>query len=308
MQVLSEIDELFILLQCPFRSLRNEFIAYKLEDYDASPHLLTIPLNRALFFQVVLNLGESMQIVSNESTLTTRVCTLSFFSPFHITAFTQVSHMNGLCFMFSESFVNRSFQNEQFHKDFPFFWSNQNHFFMGKENASTFLGIGEKIVTEYQNRGPFSENIIRDYLHVFLLEAKRIVQSTKVVEDNSSEYRLLQQFYALVNNSFPMLRSVERAAGILHVTPAHLWLAVKKLTNQAPLEIINHRVITEAKSLLLQSDMTISEIGYSLQFREKSHFTRFFKNIAGMTPVEYVKCRSAQTPVLLPHVTKLRGH
>jgi len=160
---------------------------------------------------------------------------------------------------------------------------------MGKERAAIFLEIGEKIIKEYRNQGPFSENIIRDYLHVFLLESKRITQSTSVVEDNSSEYHLLQQFYALVNNSFPMLRSVERAAGILHVTPAHLWWAVKKLTNQSPLEIINHRIMTEAKSLLLQSDMTISEIGYSLQFREKSHFTRFFKNIAGITPLEYAR-------------------
>src|SRR5208337_1545195 len=100
MHVLSEIDELFILLRCPFRSQRNEFIAYRLEDYDASPHLLTMPLHRALFFQVVLNLEESMQIMSNESRLTTRTCTLSFYSPFHITTFTQVGHVKGVCFLF----------------------------------------------------------------------------------------------------------------------------------------------------------------------------------------------------------------
>jgi AraC family transcriptional activator of pobA len=55
----------------------------------------------------------------------------------------------------------------------------------------------------------------------------------------------------------------------------------------SPLEIINQRLLTEAKSLLLQSDLTISEFGYYLQFKEKSHFTRFFKNLTGIPPVDY---------------------
>jgi len=42
----------------------------------------------------------------------------------------------------------------------------------------------------------------------------------------------------------------------------------KKAYGESPSEIINHRVLTEAQSLLLHSSLTISEIGFYLGFKE----------------------------------------
>ena len=289
MRVISEIDQLFILAQSPFRSLKNEFIAYRLEDYDEYPHLPSLPPSRTLFYQIRMNLNGAMNFISNGSRLVTSHCMLSFISPLHITTFEQVGRTRGLCFLFSESFMNDAFQNEHFRTEFSFFWTNQNHFFIEEENIPLFLQIGERIINEYKNQQVLAEKIIKDYLHIFLLEAKRITKNTNIIEDRSSDFRLLQQFYKLVNSSLPLLRSVDKAAGILCVTPARLWLVVKKLTHQSPLEIINQRILTEAKSLLIQSELTISEIGYYLQFKEKSHFTRFFKNLTGIPPIDWVR-------------------
>jgi AraC family transcriptional activator of pobA len=289
MRVISEIDQLFILAQSPFRSRKNEFIAYKLEEYDEYPHLASMPPSRTLFYQIRMHMNGAMQCICNGSRLENTHCTLSFISPFHITTFEQVGKTRGLCFLFSESFMNYAFQNEHFRNEFSFFWTNQNHFFIDEKDTPLFLQIGEKIIHEYKNQEAFAEKIIKDYLHIFLLEAKRITKFTSAVEDRSSDFRLLQQFYKLINSSDPLLRSVDKAAGVLCVTPAHLWCVVKRLTNQSPLEIINQRLLTEAKSLLIQSHLTISEIGYYLQFKEKSHFTRFFKNLTGLPPVDWVR-------------------
>jgi AraC family transcriptional activator of pobA len=289
MRVISEIDQLFILAQSPFRSLKNEFIAYRLEEYDAYPHLPSLPPSRTLFYQIRMNMNGAMNFISNGSRLVTRHCTLSFISPFHITTSEQVGRTRGMCFLFSESFMNDAFQNEHFRNEFSFFWTNQNHFFIEEENTPLFLQIGERIINEYKNQQALSEKIIKDYLHIFLLEAKRVTKINSIIEDRSSDFRLLQQFFKLVNSSLPLLRSVDKAAGILCVTPAHLWLVVKKFTLQSPLEIINQRLLTEAKSLLVQSELTISEIGYHLQFKEKSHFTRFFKNLTGIPPMDWVR-------------------
>jgi AraC family transcriptional activator of pobA len=289
MRVISEIDQLFILAQSPFRSLKNEFIAYRLEEYDQHPHLSSLPPSRTLFYQIRMNMNGSVKFICNGSRLVTRSCTLSFISPFHITTYEQMGGIRGLCFLFSESFMNDAFHNEHFHDEFSFFWTNQNHFFIDEEDTRLFLQIGERILQEYKNQHDFAEKIIKDYLHIFLLEAKRIAKCNRVMEDHSHDFRLLQQFYKLVNSSLPLLRSVDKAAGILCVTPARLWCIVKKLTNQSPLEIINQRLLSEAKSLLIQSEMTISEIGYYLEFKEKSHFTRFFKNLTGLPPVDWVR-------------------
>jgi AraC-like DNA-binding protein len=52
-------------------------------------------------------------------------------------------------------------------------------------------------------------------------------------------------------------------------------------------EIIETRKLIEAKNLLLNSDKTISEIGYELGFNEKSYFTNVFKKKSGQTPSEF---------------------
>jgi AraC-like DNA-binding protein len=52
-------------------------------------------------------------------------------------------------------------------------------------------------------------------------------------------------------------------------------------------EIVETRKLTEAKNLLLHTDMTVAEIGYELGYNEKAYFTRVFKKKAGMTPTEF---------------------
>ena len=51
--------------------------------------------------------------------------------------------------------------------------------------------------------------------------------------------------------------------------------------------IIQNRLIQEAKARLLQTSDTIYEIALSLNFREESYFSRFFKNMTGESPVQY---------------------
>jgi AraC-like DNA-binding protein len=177
----------------------------------------------------------------------------------------------------------------EFQKEFPFFWTNENIFYLQPENAKILQELGQKIMYEYEHNHLFSENIIRDYLHIFLTEIKRIIHRVDAIVDNSAEYILLRQFFLLVNNRYPLVRTVEYVAGSLGVTPARLWLAVKRLTGQTPSEIINKRMVVEAQSLLRHSSLTVSEIADLLNFKEKSHFTRFFKNLTGMSPIEYVR-------------------
>ena len=75
------------------------------------------------------------------------------------------------------------------------------------------------------------EYIIRDYLHIFLIEIKRIIHRVDAIVDNSAEYILLRQFFLLVNNRYPLVRTVEYVAGSLGVTPARLWLAVSEIAD-----------------------------------------------------------------------------
>jgi AraC-like DNA-binding protein len=52
---------------------------------------------------------------------------------------------------------------------------------------------------------------------------------------------------------------------------------IKHHTGKTPSEIIQNKIIMEAKLQLMSTDKTIAEIGYDLGF--PTYFTRLFKNL-----------------------------
>jgi len=290
MHIIPDINRYLAFLQSPMRSHTNEFIAYRLEEYDEQPHIYSMNCVKTLFYRIVIILNDSMDfIINNGSLQTSKAYTLCFISPFHYVSFRQKSNLQGQSFQFSESFIQCAYESTRFHRDFPFFWSDHNFFFINEQEARPLIQLGEKILDEYDPPSRLSENFIRDYLHIFLLKVKRIIGVNEAVEDSSADFLLFRQFFMMVNQSQPPVRTVESAARILCVTPARLWSIVKRLSGQTPLQIINQRVLREAQRMLLHSDLNVSEVGYHLQFREKPHFTRFFKNLTGIGPLEYIR-------------------
>ena len=60
-------------------------------------------------------------------------------------------------------------------------------------------------------------------------------------------------------------------------------------------EYINHLRIEDAKALLSYSDLTITEIAYSVGFSDSNYFTEVFKKLTGMTPSAYAKQSTAKS-------------
>ena len=54
-------------------------------------------------------------------------------------------------------------------------------------------------------------------------------------------------------------------------------------------DLIRDRVLLEAKRLLTNADMSVTEIAYDLNFQDNSYFNRFFKKNVGVTPDEFRK-------------------
>jgi AraC-like DNA-binding protein len=65
----------------------------------------------------------------------------------------------------------------------------------------------------------------------------------------------------------------------------------KQITGLSPKQLQTNYKISIAKSLLAQTNKTISEISDKLTFYDVSHFTRIFTRQAGMSPNEYRKSK-----------------
>ena len=62
---------------------------------------------------------------------------------------------------------------------------------------------------------------------------------------------------------------------------------IKEKTGDSALQWIVRMVITEAKQLLEESDLSIKEIADQLNFPTQSFFGKYFKQYVGVSPKEY---------------------
>jgi AraC-like DNA-binding protein len=141
---------------------------------------------------------------------------------------------------------------------------------------------------EYRQPTP-DLSIIRHLLSALftMIEAER--KKTGAPNNGTMQSTTFRNFLRLLEEHYKKPEGVNFYAEKLFMTPRNLNLICQQILQQSVSEIIETRKLTEAKNLLITTDMTIAEIGYELGFKEKSYFTHVFKKKAGITPSDFRK-------------------
>jgi len=113
-------------------------------------------------------------------------------------------------------------------------------------------------------------------------------QHQVIVNDN----RTLTYFNAFqkeITQTIDGTKKIQAYAKKLNITTVHLNRICQSLVQKSALQIVHEKLITQAKKHLLYSNKTISEIAYSLNFKDPSHFSKFFKKMVGVSPRSFRK-------------------
>jgi AraC family transcriptional activator of pobA len=100
---------------------------------------------------------------------------------------------------------------------------------------------------------------------------------------------LFTQFRQLLSHNYMNEHRLDFYAAQLHLTPKSLSAAIKKETGKPAGKWIDDTIILEAKVLLQNPTLTVSQVSDILNFSDQSVFGKFFKANAGLSPVEYRK-------------------
>lgn len=76
-------------------------------------------------------------------------------------------------------------------------------------------------------------------------------------------------------------------AEYFEVDSKYLARRFKKETNETIKNYINRKKVEEAKRIMQSSQMALIDIASNLSFNDQSHFTKVFKEYAGITPKQY---------------------
>ena len=82
-------------------------------------------------------------------------------------------------------------------------------------------------------------------------------------------------------------RSVGAYAETIGISPDRLHDICRRKLAKTPSQLVQERVVHEARLRLERSALTVEQVANSLGFRDVGHFSRFFKSKAGLPPATY---------------------
>ncbi len=158
-----------------------------------------------------------------------------------------------------------------------------------REHFGQVLGLLQR---EYAASGLERVDIVRTYLSLILQYARRVFvdeHGSEAPEDGvgRSASEQIKRFTALVEEHFRSVHSVSRYASMLFITPSHLNDLCQKALGKSAGELIQERIILEAKRLLFYSEDSVKEIAFTLNFADPSYFGRFFRKNTGASPGDF---------------------
>lgn len=81
-------------------------------------------------------------------------------------------------------------------------------------------------------------------------------------------------------------------AKLLFIAPRHLTNTIKLTTGKSPCDIMEERMVVEAESLLLNTELPIADISFRFGYNDTTNFIKFFKGMTGITPLQFRKAHS----------------
>lgn len=256
----------------------------KMYDWEIKEHLHT-----ELFQVFIIAEGEGIIISENKELKLIGPCIVTIpTNSFH--GFVFQPDIKGEVITFSESFLENIF------KDFPKVLLGINRFnlLLFTDKIQAFQQIFQyktEIVKELYDDNLEKNTVIQSLFQLFFIYLYRFSVSQKqtIAQSDNRTLQYFQAFQKSIKKSLHETKSISQYAKELNITSVHLNRICQSLVQKSALEIVQDYLINEAKKYLLNTNYSVSEVSYFLNFKDPAYFTRLFKKQTGVTPTDFRK-------------------
>jgi AraC family transcriptional activator of pobA len=212
--------------------------------------------------------------------------------PTVIRYFTKSSdHLKMEVIFFKDTFLLERYADLFFLFKYDFFGNNGLHVLPLKESYFTKINkIFELIQLTKLAGSHYEDELVRNYIFSLVYEIDSYYRElTSEFSSSLNVHPLFAKFRQLLNANYMQEHQLEFYASHLYLTPKSLSAAIKKITGRPAGKWIDDAIILEAKVLLQNNTLTVSQISEILNFSDQSVFGKFFKANTNLSPIEYRK-------------------
>lgn len=201
--------------------------------------------------------------------------------------------VGGIYILFNEEFVRYNRKNYVPLKEYRLF--NNPDFksliTVTADEKAKLNNITTLIFSELGAPDDYSQDIVLNLLHLFLLESRRIFDrqydEPRETEPDETPDATIIRFKQLIEENYTELKNVSPYAEMLHISATCLNELSKRTTGITAGELIRDRVIDETKRLLYSTNRSGKEIAFQLGFDDPAYFSRFFRKYTRLTLKEF---------------------
>lgn len=224
-------------------------------------------------------------------------CSMIFTSPNQVLEFNeayQPKDDNCWTIVFHKDLIRKSELGKYIDAYGYFSYISNEALHLSEEERKTITNIADKIEQEYGNNiDAHSQTLIISNLELLLNYCTRFYDRqfytrTNLNQDFVSDFeQILKSYYKEEKQLELGIPSVQYCANEMNMSPRYLSDLLRKETGKSTQDHIHHFIIEQAKTKLLNSKDSASEIAYALGFEYSQYFSKMFKKNTLMSPKEY---------------------
>ncbi|VXB59830.1 AraC family transcriptional regulator [Flavobacterium sp. 9AF] len=251
--------------------------------------------NRRLYYKISLIKGKNLVEYADKTILIEQQGIL-FASPKIPYRYTALdNNQQGMFCVFTKEFMSKSKMGLHI-DELPIYQPSSDFIYqLDDKQYLEIEAIFKKMDTELSSDYEYKYDLLRNILMQLIHTGQKLKPIVSMQSTTNAASRITTLFIELLERQFPIendaqkvvLRNPIEFATILGVHTNHLNKVLKETTGRSTSDIINARIVEEAKILLKQTQWNVSEIAYTLGFDEVAHFSNFFKKKTNLSPLKF---------------------
>lgn len=241
-----------------------------------------------VYFIALLHEGE-IQVKSDLVAHTLQAPALFAMAPAVMRKFVQGSrNFRSEVIFFEKAFFLQPLSDATFLDKYPCFYERDHHLLpLDAPTYQDLCGHLDLIRKQAARPTQYSSDIVRNVLHIILLEIATLPTAPPAEAGYSHNRLIYSVFRQNLEKHFLTERRVSFYAYAQHLSSKYFSGVIQQQTGKTASELIDERVLLEARALLQNKELTISQIAAMLNFEDASYFGKYFKNLAGTSPLNY---------------------
>jgi AraC-like DNA-binding protein len=252
------------------------------------------PVLQADYFSFILTKEGSGVYYLDDNKFTFDSKTIYFTNPGHIKSYELNESKDAFIITLSDKFLRENVHLE-IYEEFPFLLAEKAPpMKLTQDDFKEFGTLYSQILKEFKKNSRYKNKILGNLFIVMLFKIKeKFLSAYNPIEEGNRDSRIVKSFKrhlemefkkVLDNNYNEIKLQAQFFAEKLNLHPNYLNSVIKSKTGRTVNDWVSKRMLSVAKSLLMNTTNPLKEIAYKLGFSEPTHFSRFFKKHTRVSP------------------------